>query len=207
MNEHHSFAGAKCIPDRAGAVYNRRTMSPSPSTAQTLAKRPFGKTGFEVSILGFGAAPNAYLDTEAQAAVAMINKLLDSGMNLIDTAVSYPGSEEFIGKHLSNRRKDYFLVSKCGGKDREFTEPAWSADLIAKQIDRSLQLLKTDRIDAMLLHTCDLNTLQTGEALGALDKAQQAGKIRFVGYSGDNEAAAYAVSLGDVDVLETSVNP
>jgi aryl-alcohol dehydrogenase-like predicted oxidoreductase len=58
----------------------------------------------------------------------------------------------------------------------------------------------------MLLHTCDLATLKMGEALGALVKARDAGKIRHAGYSGDNDAAAWAAAHPDVAVLETSVN-
>jgi aryl-alcohol dehydrogenase-like predicted oxidoreductase len=58
----------------------------------------------------------------------------------------------------------------------------------------------------MLLHSCDLPILQDGEALGALIKAKNAGKIRFAGYSGDNEPAAYAATLKDIDVIETSIS-
>ena len=58
----------------------------------------------------------------------------------------------------------------------------------------------------MLLHSCDLETLEKGDALGSLIEARQAGKIRFVGYSGDNEAAVHAAGLPDVAVIETSVN-
>jgi aryl-alcohol dehydrogenase-like predicted oxidoreductase len=58
----------------------------------------------------------------------------------------------------------------------------------------------------MLLHSCDLKTLKKGDALEALVRARDAGKIRFAGYSGDNDAAEYAASLPDVAVIETSVN-
>src|SRR5947207_1429600 len=155
-------------------------------------KVAFGRTGFQVSRLGFGAAPAAYLDTEEQRAIAVINRLLDAGVKVIDTAASYPGSEEFLGRHFSARRKDFVLISKCGSKIPESDAPAWSAPLIKASVDRSLRLLKTDKIDVMLLHSCDLKTLQKGEALGALVEARNAGKIRFAGYSGDNDAAAWA---------------
>jgi aryl-alcohol dehydrogenase-like predicted oxidoreductase len=78
--------------------------------------------------------------------------------------------------------------------------------LITATVERSLKKLKTDRLDVMLLHSCDLKTLKQGDALAALVKARDAGKVRFVGYSGDNEAAAYAATLPDVAVIETSVN-
>lgn len=58
----------------------------------------------------------------------------------------------------------------------------------------------------MLLHTSDLDTLKQGEALGALVKARNSGKFRFIDYSGDNEAVAYAAGHDDVDVIETLIS-
>ncbi len=136
----------------------------------------------------------------------MLNFMLDAGVNLIDTAAGYQGSEALIGNAVGHRRDEFVLVSKCGMKVPDIDARVWSADLVAQTVDRSLRALKTDRLDVMLLHSCDLKTLQSGEALGALVKARDAGKIRFAGYSGDNEAAAYAATLADVAVLEISVN-
>jgi aryl-alcohol dehydrogenase-like predicted oxidoreductase len=171
-----------------------------------MEKRTFGKTGFEVSVLGFGAAPAAYLSSEQQQIAKMIEHLLDSGMNFIDTAVGYPGSEEFLGKYLSKRRKDFVLISKCGHKIPESNTPSWSYETVARSVDRSLKLLKTDAIDVMLLHSCDLETLKKGEGMRALVDARNAGKIRFAGYSGDNEAVAWASAQADVAVVEMSIN-
>jgi aryl-alcohol dehydrogenase-like predicted oxidoreductase len=168
--------------------------------------RTLGRTGLDVSALGFGAAPAAYLQTERQRAADLISGLLDAGLNLIDTAASYPGSEQFIGEYFSHRRSQYVLVSKCGAAIPESDAPAWSEQLILDSIDRSLRQLRTDVVDVMLLHTCDLETLKKGEAIGALVKARDAGKIRFAGYSGDNEAAVYAATLPEVSVLEVSVS-
>jgi aryl-alcohol dehydrogenase-like predicted oxidoreductase len=78
--------------------------------------------------------------------------------------------------------------------------------VITATIDRSLRRLGTDHLDVMLLHSCDLAVLKQGEALGALLQAKAAGKIRFAGYSGDNEAATFAVGLPGVDVLMCSAN-
>src|SRR5215210_2916911 len=152
----------------------------------------FGKTGFSVSALGFGAAPIGFLETEQQRVSAMLNMLLDRGMNLIDTAAMYEGSEELIGKAVGHRRDEFVLVTKCGTKVEGVEGAEWSEQLITQTVDRALRRLKTDRIDVMLLHTCDKSVLEKGEALGALVAAREAGKIRFVGYSGDNEAVAYA---------------
>jgi aryl-alcohol dehydrogenase-like predicted oxidoreductase len=172
-----------------------------------MERRTLGRTNLDVSILGFGAAPVAYLTTERERAADVVRLLLDAGVNLIDTAASYPGSEEFLGEYFGDRRKDFVLVSKCGNTSpEEAGAPAWSQQMILHSVDRSLRRLRTDRIDVMLLHTCDLDTLKKGEALGALVKAREAGKIRFAGYSGDNEAAAWAAAHPDVAVIETSIS-
>ena len=169
-------------------------------------KVTFGRTGLQVSRLGFGAAPIGYLDTDWQRVARILNLLLDSGVNLIDTAANYPGAEEAIAATIGHRRGEFVLVSKCGWKVPGVDETEWSAANVTKTVDRSLRLLRTDRLDVMLLHSCGLEVLHKGEALGALVKARGAGKLRFVGYSGDNEAAEYAATLPDVAVLQTSIS-
>lgn len=171
-----------------------------------LEQRTFGKTGYEVSALGFGGAPIGILETDQPRVERILNLLLDEGVNLLDTAAMYRGSEEAIGKAVAHRRDEYFLVSKCGQAFEDLPGEAWSPELIIHTVDRALRRLQTDRIDLMLLHTCDLATLKKGEALEALVKARDAGKLRHVGYSGDNEAARYAAALDDVAVIQTSVN-
>ncbi len=171
-----------------------------------MEKRPFGRTGFEVSVLGFGGAPIGFLKTAQDKAGKVLNTLLDSGVNLIDTAECYPGSEAMIGKSVGHRRAEFVLVTKCGHGAKGNTDKDFSAELIGQTVEQSLKNLKTDRVDVLLLHSCTLDILKKGEALGAAIKARDAGKVRFVGYSGDNEAAAYAASLPDIAVIETSVS-
>jgi aryl-alcohol dehydrogenase-like predicted oxidoreductase len=166
----------------------------------------FGKTQLQVSPLGFGGAPIGYLATDQERTSRLLNLLLDAGVNLIDTAASYEGSEEMISRAIIHRREQFVLVSKCGTQVPGVDGKPWSAALIAQTVERSLQRLKTDALDVMLLHSCDLDTLKTGEAIGALVKARKEGKIRFVGYSGDNEAVAYAAGLPEIAVIETSIN-
>src|SRR5579859_2029939 len=169
-------------------------------------KHPFGKTGFQVSPLGFGAGPIGFLKTDQLQISKILNLLLDSGINVIDTAASYPGSEEAIGNAVGHRRAQYVLISKCGQAYPDLPGTAWSAEVVSATVDRALQRLRTDHLDVMLLHSCDLATLKKGEALGALVKARQAGKIKFAGYSGDNDAVAWAAAQPDIAVIETSVN-
>jgi aryl-alcohol dehydrogenase-like predicted oxidoreductase len=171
-----------------------------------MEKRPLGKTGYEVSILGFGSAPIGYLNADQERASAILNLLFDSGVNLFDTGASYPGSEQMIGKALGHRRSEIVVVSKCGGKLPDVPEKMWTPELIAKTVDRSLKNLGMDHLDVMLLHSCDLKVLKDGGVIEPLVKARDEGKIKFIGYSGDNEAAAYAAGLDDVAVIETSIN-
>ena len=168
--------------------------------------RTLGRTGLEVSALGFGAAPIGVLETDQAEVDAVLSLLLDSGVNLIDTAAGYRGSEQAIGRSIGDRRDEFVLVSKCGQAFDDLPGEAWSAELITATVERSLTRLQTDFLDVMLLHTCDLEVLERGEALGALVRAREAGKVRFVGYSGDNQAGAFAARLSDVAVVQTSIN-
>lgn len=168
--------------------------------------RRFGKTGREVSVVGFGGAPIGILETEQKQAADILNMLLDAGVNLIDTAAMYRGSEEAIGRAVGHRREEYVLVTKCGEPGAGPDSPAWSPQNLSATIERALRRLQTERIDVMLLHSCTQETLERGDALAALMKARREGKVRFVGYSGDNEAAAFAAGLPDIAVIETSIN-
>lgn len=171
-----------------------------------MEKRIFGKTGAKVSVLGFGGAPVGLLPTDRPEVGRLLNQLLDDGVNLIDTAASYQGSEELIGEFIGHRRAEYFLVSKCGGALPDLPAPEWTPELITQTVDRSLRRLRTDRLDLMLLHSCPLEKLADGVLLGTLVRAREAGKVRFVGYSGDNDAVVYAARQPDVAVVQASIN-
>src|SRR5438128_2572035 len=100
-----------------------------------MEKRTLGKTNLAVSVLGFGAAPVAYLKADADRAASTIEQLLAAGVNLIDTAASYPGSEQFLGERFAARRGEIVLVSKCGQKIAESDSPSWSAATISATVD------------------------------------------------------------------------
>jgi aryl-alcohol dehydrogenase-like predicted oxidoreductase len=166
----------------------------------------FGRTGLKVSRLAFGAGPIGYLDSSQDRVGQVLNLLLDRGVNVIDTAAAYLGSEELIRRAVGQRRGEYLLVSKCGRRVEGIDAEDWSAQAVTETVERSLRRLGTDCLDVMLLHSCRLEVLKRGEALGALLRAKEAGKIRFAGYSGDNEAATFAAGLPGVDVLMCSVS-
>ena len=142
----------------------------------------------------------------------LLHAALDAGLNVIDTAECYggtdghPSSEELIGSAISGRRKDFFLFTKCGHASAFPGEKDWDAALLEKSIDRSLKRLQTETIDLIQLHSCDEATLRQGDVIAILQKARDAGKTRFIGYSGDNDAAYYAVTCGAFDTLQTSIN-
>jgi aryl-alcohol dehydrogenase-like predicted oxidoreductase len=170
-----------------------------------MEKRKFGKTGMELSVLGFGGAEIGFQGVDAQKVQSLLHAALDAGLNIIDTAECYVNSEELIGDAVGTRRSDFYLFTKCGHKDHHFAE-AWSGSDIEHSIDRSLKRLKTDYIDLVQLHSCDQATLEKGEAIEALQKAKKAGKTRFIGYSGDSKDARFAIETGVFDTLQTSVS-
>ena len=158
-----------------------------------------------VSVLGFGGSEIGYEHIPAGTVKALLNGALDTGLNVIDTAECYETSEELIGKAVSHRRAEYYLFTKCGHQDG-FDVPDWDARLIGPSIDRSLRRLRTDYLDLVQLHSCSEQTLRRGDVVTALARAREEGKTRYIGYSGDNDAAVYAVTCGAFDALQISVS-
>ncbi|MCL6458902.1 MAG: aldo/keto reductase [Gorillibacterium sp.] len=173
-----------------------------------MEKRKFGKTDMNVSVLGFGGAEIGSLDpknTSDKTVEQLLGRALDAGLNVIDTAECYENSEELIGNAVSHRRDDYYLFTKCG-HPAGFNLEEWDPKLLTLSIERSLQRLKTDHIDLIHLHSCSEEVLKRGDVIEVLQKAKEAGKTRYIGYSGENEAALYAVNTGVFDSLQTSIN-
>ncbi len=171
-----------------------------------MEKRTLGKTGLEVTVLGFGGAEIGFNPSQTQADVdALLNGAIDAGLNLIDTAAAYKSSEALIGEAVAHRRKDFVLLSKCGALDG-FTRFDWTKNGILQTIQESLQNLKTDYLDVAQLHSCSADELKKGESIEALKIAQERGYTRFIGYSGDNDDALAAIELDVFDTLQTSVS-
>lgn len=162
-------------------------------------------------MLGFGGAEIGF-ESAAQADVSrLLGAALDAGLNVIDTAECYggykgmPASEELIGQAVSHRRGEFHLFTKVGHTaGLEGTD--WDPEMMRRSIDRSLRRLGVDHVDLLQLHTCTEEVLRKGDVIAVLQRARQAGKTRFIGFSGDSAAARYAVDCAAFDTLQTSVN-
>jgi aryl-alcohol dehydrogenase-like predicted oxidoreductase len=167
--------------------------------------RVLGKTGLKVALLGFGGSEIGFERAEQAVVDRLLNLSLDAGLNLLDTAECYVDSEDLIGRAVGGRRKEYVLCTKVG----HYAEPGesgWSKAAIARSLERSLKRLRTDCVDLVQLHLAPLAELRKGECIEALEEAKAAGKTRFLGFSGDGEAARYALETDRFDTLQTSVN-
>jgi aryl-alcohol dehydrogenase-like predicted oxidoreductase len=170
-----------------------------------MEKRRFGNTDMQVSVLGFGGAEIGFQGATEETVARLLKGALDAGLNVIDTGECYEGSEELIGKTVADRRPDYYLFTKCG-HPRGVGSEDWSTGSLLESIERSLRRLRTDRLDLIQLHSCSEAVLRRGDAIAALQTAREKGYARYLGYSGDSQAARYAVECGAFDTLQTSIN-
>jgi aryl-alcohol dehydrogenase-like predicted oxidoreductase len=151
--------------------------------------RPLGSTGLDVPILSFGASSlgQEFRPVRLDEALASVRTALDCGMNLIDTSPFYGRgmSEVLLGVALEGvPRRDYLLCTKLGRYDLGHFD--FSARRVAESVDVSLHRLRTDHLDIVLCHDVEFVPMQqiVDETLPALRRIQQAGKVRFVGFSG-----------------------
>ncbi|MBN1671462.1 MAG: aldo/keto reductase [Kiritimatiellae bacterium] len=167
-----------------------------------MQKRTLGKTGLEVSIIGFGGIKLPQID--GKAATKLLNRAIDDGINFLDSARGYGDSEEKIGNALSGRRGEFYLCSKAMAYDR--------AEMAAS-IDASLKACKTDHFDLYLIHNLrrpadfDLAVSEDG-ALAALEEARTAGKVRHIGFSSHRikETMVKAIETGRFEAAMLSYN-
>jgi len=186
----------------AGALWGGLPASAGAPARGELERRRLGRTGLQVGVIGFGGAEIGYGGTEQGIVDRLLNGALDAGLDTIDTAECYMLSEEQIGKAVASRRDEFALFTKVG----HWPELGWSAAGIQESLERSLKRLKTDHVDVVHLHSCGVDVLEKGEAIEALEKAREAGKTRFIGYSGDSVAARWAVDSGRFDTLMISIS-
>lgn len=149
--------------------------------------RYLGRTGVEVSVFGLGTMMfGGRSGADEQESSRIIERCLDSGINVIDTADTYGGgdAERLVGQALGGRRDDVILTTKCffSHEDRR-NHRGGSRRWIMKAAEDSLTRLQTDRVDVFQLHRLDPRT-DPEESLGALDDLVRQGKILYGGTSG-----------------------
>jgi len=134
----------------------------------------------------------------------LLNLVLDSGINFIDTSIDYGLSEERIGKFISHRRDEYFLASKCGCVvDGQQGEHDHTARNIRYGVENSLKRLQTDHLDLVQFHrSLTMNEFQAQGGLQELLKLRDEGKVRFVGVSGTLPNLPEQIESGVFDAFQ-----
>jgi len=167
--------------------------------------RPFGRTGLEVSAVGYGCweIGGGYGAIEEAEFGRAVGRALDLGINCFDTAEGYGmgASEVALGQALGGRRDEAVVVSKFGMNYRDKPNLRDSSrERVLTSIDKTLKNLGTDYLDVYLVHWPDRNT-PFEETMSALDDVVRDGKVRFVGLSNfklDEIEACMAVRRVDV---------
>ena len=171
-----------------------------------MPKRTLGRSGLEVTQLGFGTAlrlepEDRFGDDEFEK---ILNAVLDAGINFIDTAPDYGESEERIGRLISHRREEFYLATKCGcniDADGTRLDPThlWTPDRVRRNIDQSLARMKTDYVDLLQMHNPSVEEVEEGGLVEVLEEIRQAGKTRFVGIS---STAPHLMSFAGTGVFD-----
>ena len=164
-------------------------------------EKRLGNTTMMVKQIGFGGIPIQRLKPEESDKV--IEEAVDKGINFFDTARIYSDSEEKLGRILSKHRKKVFIATKTYSKD---------GNGVKKDMEKSLQMLKTDYIDLYLCHNIGSEAelkqiLSPNGALEAIQKAKKEGKINHIGVSGHKPwIMKQCIKTFEFDVLEIPFN-
>lgn len=175
--------------------------------------RTLGSTGLEVSQLGYGAMGIRGPRTWGVRVVSdehteqILNAVLDAGINFIDTAPDYGNSEERIGRYISSRRNEYYLATKCGcdyvqHADRLEVAHTWRKEVVQRNIESSLQRLRTDHLDVLQFHGGDAATLQNEGLIDLLLEYRSQGIVRQIGASSSIPELPDLIELGVFDTFQ-----
>lgn len=179
-----------------------------------LPKATLGRTGLEVTKLGYGAMELRGLEhfrrLSDHEASTLLNAVLDYGINYIDTSPDYGYSEEQIGQHLAARRSEFFIATKCGcpieppDTPYESRKPhSFTRENIRAGVEQSLVRMKTDYLDVVQFHLSPARTvLEENDSIAELQALQQEGKIRFIGMSGTHPELEEHIEMGVFDVFQ-----
>lgn len=184
----------------------RRTFFAAPAFAAIsgeVPKRPLGRTGEKLTIVGMGGARFHLIPFED--GVALVRRAYDLGINYFDMARSYWNgrAEEVYGAAIPPFRKEIFLTSKSGKR---------TASEATAELEQSLRLMKTDYLDLWQIHGVNTKedvqkVLGPGGALEAFIAAKKAGKVRFIGFTGHADPAFNLEVLRAYDGFDTTLMP
>jgi len=178
-----------------------------------LPTNTLGRTGLDVTQLGYGAMEirgdriwGGRPCTDTQAGT-ILHAALDSGINFIDTANDYGKSELYIGRHIRQRRDDFFLATKCGchmtfGGDHDETPHFWTRENILRNIADSLLKMDTDYVDLLQLHNPTVEECEKGKLVEILKELQSQGVVRHLGCSSTAPHLGTYISWGVFDVFQ-----
>lgn len=179
-----------------------------------LTKRTLGRTGLEVTDLSYGAMEVrgsriwGGRPVEERQAEEILNAVLDSGINFIDTANDYGRSEEFIGKYLSGRRSEFYVATKCGctvvhkDENTDDTPHVWTRENLFRGLHESLARMKTDYVDVMQLHNPSVEQTEQGDLVAVLQEMKQQCKVRWIGCSSTHPHIETYIKMGVFDVFQ-----
>jgi len=156
-----------------------------------LAKRTLGRTGLEVTQLGYGAMElrgqrEGITEKDAES---VLNTVLDSGITFIDTSPDYGLSEERIGRSISHRRDEFFLSTKCGCNitypegGRQEPSHLWRGEVFLRNIEKSLERMKVDYVDILQMHNPSVEEVEENRLVEVLEEIRASGKTRFISVS------------------------
>jgi aryl-alcohol dehydrogenase-like predicted oxidoreductase len=174
--------------------------------------RVFGRCGFSVSEVGFGAwaIGGSWGKVEEDDAIRALHRALDCGMNFIDTADVYGDgrSERLIARVLRERKERVFVATKAGRRLSPHVAEGYNGENLEKFVDRSLQNLEVDCLDLLQLHCPPTPVYYRPEVFEALEKLVERGKIRFCGVSVEKvEEALKAIEYPGVRSVQIIFNP
>jgi aryl-alcohol dehydrogenase-like predicted oxidoreductase len=178
-----------------------------------MLKKTLGRTGLNVTQLGYGSmgirGPKTWgvrVVSEADAD-RFLNRVLDAGVNFIDTSPDYGISEQRIGDYISHRRDEFILATKCGcvytqHADHLEIDHVWEKDVLRRNIETSLKRLQTDHVDILQFHGGDAETLQRAGLIDELQKFRDEGLIKFIGSSSSVPNLPGLIELGVFDTFQ-----
>jgi aryl-alcohol dehydrogenase-like predicted oxidoreductase len=175
--------------------------------------RQLGRTGLNVTRLGFGAMEvrgeriwDGRPVTDEQAAT-ILEAVVDAGITFIDTANDYGRSEAYLGQVLADRRDQFALATKCGctmvpAGDHDETPHSWHRDHLLANIDDSLTKLRTDHVDLLQLHNPDVRDAEQHHVVDTLREIKESGKATHIGISATSPHLATYIEWGVFEAFQ-----